>query len=375
MDLGESKMMEMAGPSITQKEIDIVTDAMKNGWYGEGKYKYCELFQNEFSKYHDREFGIMTPSCTTAIHLLLTAMGIKEGDEVIVPECTWIASVAGIVYLKAKPIFCDIEIDTWCLCPESVRRSITPRTKAILTVNVYGNMSDMHSLKEISEQYNIPLIEDAAESIGSSYHGIKSGKFGIGSVFSFHRTKTLTTGEGGMLLLDDPTLYDRCMFLRDHGRAPGRTYYNTEVTYKYMPFNLQAALGYAQFQRIDELIKIKRDQFHFYRNELLCPELKFNFETEDITNGAWITAVLFDRCYGDKHEIISKLLRKGVPVRPFFYPLSSLPAFNEFNKYQNKNKVAYDVCSRGVNLPGAANLTEDDMLKVVKGIKELMYEG
>ena len=170
---------------------------------------------------------------------------------------------------RATPVFCDIEPDSWCLDPESVKTSITENTKAIIVVDLYGNMPRMDDLLAISAEYGIPLIEDAAEALGSEYRGIRAGKFGIGSVFSFHRTKTLTTGEGGMLLLDDDDLYERCYFLRDHGRKPeGPMYYNYEVTYKYMPFNVQAALGYAQFQRVDELVGKKREQLRMYKERL-----------------------------------------------------------------------------------------------------------
>ena len=254
------KPIFMAGPWITEHEIKTVEDAMRNGWY-ENAYHYVETFQKEFAKYHDRKYGIMTPNCTTSIHLLLTALGVESGDEVIVPECTWIATAAPITYLGAKPVFCDIEKENWCLDPRSVEKSITKKTKAIIVVDLFGNMPLMDELLEISKKYNIPLVEDSAEAVGSKYKGIRAGKFGIGSVFSFHRTKTITTGEGGMLLIDDDKLYERCMFLRDHGRVSGIPYYNSEVTYKYMPFNVQAALGYAQFQRIDELVAKKREFF------------------------------------------------------------------------------------------------------------------
>ena len=173
----------------------------------------------------------MTPNCTTAIHLILTALGIGEGDEVILPECTWIASEAPVTYLKATPVFCDIERDNWCLCPESLEKAITAKTKAIIVVDLFGNMPSMELIQSIAGKNSIPLIEDAAEALGSKYNGTRAGKFGIGSVFSFHRTKTLTTGEGGMLILDDDKLFERCMFLRDHGRDPkGPVYYNYEVT-------------------------------------------------------------------------------------------------------------------------------------------------
>jgi perosamine synthetase len=365
----------MAGPWITELEIKTVEDAMRNGWY-EHAYDYCEKFQKEFAAYHNRKYGLMTPNCTTAIHLLLSGLGIKQGDEVIMPECTWIASGAGISYLKATPVFCDIDAVNWCIDPKSVEKRITSKTKAIIAVDLFGNMPDMDGLIAVAKKYNIPLIEDAAEALGSSYKGVRAGKFGIGSVFSFHRTKTITTGEGGMLLLDDDKLFERCSFLRDHGRrADGPMYYNYEVTYKYMPFNLQAALGYAQFQRIDELVGKKREQLKMYKEKLKdIKDIQFNPEPPGGVNGAWITGLVFGKSHKmTKLEAMEKLQKLGLPARPFFYPLSSLPAYPGFReKYEKLNPVAYDVSSRGVNLPGAANLTEEQMDKFCDGIKTIL---
>jgi len=352
----------MAGPWITEHEIKVVEDCMRNGWYN---YDYVEKFQAEFAAYHGRKFGIMTPNCTHAIHLLLTAMGVGDGDEVILPECTWIASGAGVTYLRAKPVFCDIDPVHWCIDPDSAERAITPRTKAIIAVDVFGNMPDWDRLKQISQRRGIPLIDDAAEALGSTYKGTRAGKFGIGSVFSFHRTKTVVTGEGGMLLLDDENLYERCMFLRDHGRKPdGPAYYNYEVTYKYMPFNLQAAMGYAQFQRIDELIAKKRWIFERYKERLSdVVDIIFNPEPEKGFNSVWITGLLPGRGYKlTKLELIKRMKELGAPARPFFYPLSSLPAYaGQDTVYRPRNPVAYDVCSRGINLPGALVLTEEQI--------------
>jgi perosamine synthetase len=245
----------MAGPWVSADDIKIVEDALRNGWY-EKAYFYVEKFEKEFAAFHDRKFALMTPNCTSAIHLLLMGLGIQEGDEVIVPECTWIATSAPISYQRAKPVFCDIEKDSWCLDPESVKKNITPRTKAIIVVDLFGNMPRMAELEKIAREHGIALIEDSAEALGSQLNGVRAGKFGVGSTFSFHRTKTLTTGEGGMLLLDDAALYERCSFLRDHGRSKDIPYYNLEVAYKYIPSNLQAALGYAQFCRINELVEM-----------------------------------------------------------------------------------------------------------------------
>ena len=368
----------MAGPSITEHEIEIVNDAMRNGWY-EKAYWYVETFQKEFAAYHNRKYGVMTPNCTTAIHLLLTALGISDDDEVIVPECTWIATAAPITYLRAKPVFCDIEPVNWCLDPQALERCITPRTKAIIVVDLFGNMAQMDEIAAIADKHGIPLIEDSAEALGSTYKGTRAGKFGVGSVFSFHRTKTLVTGEGGMLLLDDEKLYERCMVLRDHGRRPGGPmYYNFEVTYKYMPFNLQAALGYAQFQRLDELVGKKREIWQMYRERLADVEdIKLNAEPEGVYNSVWITALIFGKSHNmSKQDAIDKLAEINIPSRPFFYPLSSLPAYpGQEERYRPLNPQAYDISARGINLPGALNLTEEQIDAVCEGVKQVVRQS
>ena len=363
----------MAGPWITDHEIQVVDDCMRNGWYN---YDYVERFQREFAAYHGRKYGIMTPNCTTSIHLLLTAMGVGPGDEVIAPENTWVGSTAGITYLGATPVFCDIDPKHWCLDPASVERAITPRTKAIIAVDVFGNMPLFDELMAVAERHGIPLIEDAAEAVGSTYKGIRAGKFGIASVFSFHRTKTIVTGEGGMLLLDDERLYERCMFLRDHGRRPdGPAYYVYEVTYKYMPFNLQAAMGYAQFQRIDELIAKKRWILEGYRAGLAdIEDIELNPEPEGGVNGVWITGLLIGKSHNlDKLEAMDRLKALGLPARPFFYPLSSLPAYAGMEaKGRADNPRSYDICARGINLPGALVVTAEQIEQVCDGIHRIL---
>ena len=363
----------MSGPWITEHEVKVVEDCMRHGWYN---YNYVETFQKEFAAYHDRKYGIMTPNCTTAIHLLLTTLGIKEGDEVIAPDCTWVGSTAGITYLRATPVFCDIEPLNWCIDPASVEKSITPRTKAIIAVGLFGNMPLMDELLEITKKHGIPLIEDAAEALGSKYNGVRAGKFGIASVFSFHRTKTLVTGEGGMLLLDDDNLYEKCMFLRDHGRKPeGPAYYVYEVTYKYMPFNLQAAMGYAQFQRLDELVAKKRWIFNQYKDKLAdIPDIQLNAEPKGVYNSVWITGLLIGKSYNmNKLQAMDKFKALGLPTRPFFYPLSSLPAYPGYDSvYRKRNPRAYDICSRGINLPGALILTEDQIDCICDGVHKVL---
>jgi perosamine synthetase len=371
--MNSSTPIFMSGPWVTEHEIRIVEDCMRNGWYN---YRYVETFQKEFAAWHGRKYGIMTPNCTTAIHLFLTAMGVGDGDEVIAPECTWVGSTAGITYRRAVPVFADIDATHWCLDPESLEQNITPKTKAVIAVDVFGNMPLLDELQNVCARHGLPLIEDAAEALGSTYKGVRAGKFGIASVFSFHRTKTLVTGEGGMLLLDDDRLFDRCMFLRDHGRkADGPAYYNYEVTYKYMPFNLQAAMGYAQFLRIGELLARKRWILEGYRARLAdIPDIELNPEPEGGVNGAWITGLLIGRSYRmTKIEAMDRLKAMGLPTRPFFYPLSSLPAYpGQEARYRPRNPRAYDICSRGINLPGALIMTEDQIDAVAAGVRRLL---
>ena len=364
--------IRMADPWITEFEIKIVEDMMKTGW---DNYKYVEKFEPEFARYHDRKFGIMTPCCTHALHLLLLSLGIKDGDEVIAPECTWTASVAPIIYERAIPIFCDIDPKNWCLDANSVRKRINEKTKAIIAVDLYGNMPEMGELEKISKETGIPLIEDSAEALGSVYNGVRAGKFGIGSVFSFHRTKTITTGEGGMLITDDENIKDRAKFLRDHGRHPTIPYYTVEASPKYMPSNLQAALGWAQLQRIEQLVQRKRDIFHKYLKEFSdFEDLQFNLENENLINGAWATSLVIGKKYNkDKKEIMRRLEEMGLPIRPFFYPLSSLPAYRDYKTGSKEiNPNSYDISERGITLPCSFHLSDEDIKEYSDAVKKII---
>jgi perosamine synthetase len=366
------KPIQMAGPWITDQEKSVVADMMENGW---DNYDYVEKFEPGFAKWHDRKYALMTPCCTHAIHLMLLALGIKAGDEVIVPECTWTATAAPVTYQRAIPVFADISPENWCIAPESVIKNITTKTKAIIVVDLFGNMPDMEALISVSENTGIPLIEDAAEALGSKYKGIRAGKFGIGSVHSFHRTKTITTGEGGALLLDDDNLYERAKFLRDHGRSSKIPYFTLEATPKYMPSNLQAAVGFAQFQRIDELVKRKRYFLHRYKEKLSdIKDLQFNMETDDVYNGVWATTLVFGKSHHIKKlEAIERLAKLNVPARPFFYPLSSLPAYEPYGTgSKDKNPNAYDVSERGITLACHYSLTNEQIDFICDGIKTIL---
>lgn len=370
------KSIPVAGPSITQKEIDYVTDAVTNAWY-ENANMYHERFEQAFHNYIGTKYSIALPSCTSALHLSLLAFDIGPGDEVIVPDCTWIATAAPISYVGATPVFADIDHNTWCLSEESLQECITPNTKAVIPVDLYGGMPDYRVISEIAHDHDMVVIEDAAEAIGSEYHGKKAGSFGLTGCFSFHGSKTLTTGEGGMLVTDDKAVYERAKFLRDHGRIPGDvSFRNREVGYKYKMSSMQAALGLAQLERVNELVDRKREIFGWYREELGDIQgIQLNAEPIGVKNSYWMCSVVFDlslQC--QKEKILKAFGEAGIGYRPFFSPLSSLPAYEGTILARiaaERNKNAYVIGPYGINLPCSMRLTREEagyVSEVMRGV-------
>ena len=367
--------IKMAGPWITNHERQKVNQMMKNDWEN---YNYVEKFEKDFAAWHNRKYCLMTTCCTHAIHLLLLALGVNSGDEVIVPECTWTGSAAPITYVGAKPVFVDISKNNWCLDPNSIEKKISKKTKAIISVDLYGNMPDYKKIIGVSKKYNIPIIEDAAEALGSKYKNVRAGKFGIAGVHSFHRTKTICTGEGGALLIDNKKLYLRAKFLRDHGRSKKIPYYTLEATPKYMPNNLQASLACAQLDRVNELVKRKRQIFLKYKKKLSTfSDLQFNIDNSQVYNGVWATSIVFGKSFNlSKNKIINELKKMDVPVRPFFYPLSSLPAYKKYKSGNyRQNPVAYDISNRAVTLPSHYNLSNRQINHICNSLIKLLSKA
>ena len=367
----------VSGPWITQKEIDYVTDAVTNAWYSKANI-YNERFEQAFANYLGVRHAISLPSCTSAIHLSLLALGVGPGDEVIVPDLTWIASAAPINYVGATPVFADIDEDTWCLSAESFEECITPKTKAVIPVDLYGNMPKMDAISEIAKRHGISVIEDSAEAIGSEYKGRKAGHLGNIGVFSFHGSKTLTTGEGGMLVTDMDDVFRRALVLRDHGRPPGdKKFFNAEVAFKYKMSSMQAALGLAQLERIDELISRKRQIFEWYKRELADLDgITMNCELPETKNTYWMVTIVLDSNLGIEKENLRLLMdARNIDCRPFFYPLSSIPAYeylNEARVARLRNKVSYQISPYGVNLPCGLNMTQELVTYVCNSIRAIL---
>ena len=357
-------MLPVAGPSITQKEIDYVTDAVTNAWFGNANM-YHERFEKAFAEHTGTEFAISLPSCTSALHLSLAGLGIGPGDEVIVPDITWIATSAPIDYVGATAVFADVDEASWCISLDSIKQCITERTKAIIAVDIYGGMPDWDELLKFATAKGIPIIEDSAEATGSEYRGRPAGSLGITGTFSFHGSKTMTTGEGGMLVTSDQELRDRMLFLRDHGRPPGdRFFFNTEVAFKYKMSSMQAALGLAQLERLDELVIRKREIFSWYQARLAGKSgVAINHEPEGVKNSYWMSSVVWNDG-PEKKEMMSALRERDIDSRPFFHPLSSIPAYHDrpgSAAARARNTVSARLGQRSLNLPSALSLTEEQV--------------
>jgi len=374
-----NKYYPSAGPSITEIEIQLVLDAVTNGWYENRNY-HTELFINEFKEIIKRSYVLPVSNCTAALHLSLLALDIKPGDEIIVPDITWIASVAPIIYVGAIPIFVDINKDDWCISIDSIKKSITKKTRAIIVVDLYGNMPDMDELLKIAKENNLFLIEDAAESLGSKYKERPAGSFGEISVFSFNATKLAMAGQGGVFATNDEELYNKAKLYSHHGMikyTDKTTFWSVVVGYNYQWTNIQAALALAQIRRLDDLVNHRRKIFQWYKERLKHIDgLTLNFEHSNVFNTYWVVTVIVDKKYNlKKEDLLRSFSEINIDCRPFFYPASSMPAYEHYslNNYNLKNKTSYTLSEYGISLPSSANLIENDIDYICKKFIKILF--
>jgi perosamine synthetase len=358
-------------PSITELEIQYVNDAVREEW-GEHCYNSIVCLEQEFAEYLGVSRAITTSSCTGALTLGLAALGIGHGDEVIIADTNWIASVAPVVHLGATPVFVDIDPKTWCIDPNQVRQAITQKTKAIIAVHLYGNLCDMTSLTAIAQDHNLALIEDAAEALGSRWEGALAGSIGRFATFSFHGTKTMTTGEGGMFVTNDEDLYQRVLCLSNHGRKAGQSkqFWPDELGYKFKMSNIQAALGRAQLARVEELVGRKREILHVYK-ELFSrfDQISLNPEPANVLNCAWMPTAVFSPDSGITREVLLAAFKAAqIDARVFFYPLSSLDMFGA----REACFYAGSIAARAINLPSFHDITREQQTRVAEVVYKLM---
>jgi perosamine synthetase len=361
--------INLAEPLLTGNELAYVTDCIQSGWIS-SLGKYVPRFEEMFAEFCGTRFALSTSNGTVAIHLALETLGIGPGDEVIIPSLTFIATANAVCYTGATPVFVDSERETWNLDPEDVARKITPRTRAIVPVHVYGHPAKMDEILMLGEKYKLHIIEDAAEAHGALYKGKRVGSFGELNTFSFYGNKIVTTGEGGMLTTNDEKLARKARFLHDHAMSPEKRYWHTVVGYNYRLTNIQAAIGVAQMERIEEFIARKRHIAALY-NQLLAGTRGIILPpaAEWATSVYWMYSVLLtDEFPLERDELMAYLRQKNIDSRPFFYPIHTMPSYHTGESLP----VAEDLSKRGINLPSAVTLTDAQIERITTAIKSLI---
>lgn len=350
-------------PSLNGKEKEYVNDCLDSTWIS-SKGKYLAQFESKFSEFTGVKHSTAVSNGTVAIHLALVALGIGPEDEVIVPTYTYIASVNSIAYTGAKPVFVDSLESTWQMDPEDVIKKITPKTRAIMAVHLYGYACDMDALQKICKEKNIFLIEDCAEAFGSYYKGKHVGTFGDVSTFSFFGNKTITTGEGGMVVTNDQAIYDKLVHYKGQGLAKNRQYWHDVIGYNYRMTNICAAIGVAQLENAKDVIEKKRKIAEAYRHNLEGLPLKVLWQSSDIVNSFWMVTIALDDA-SQRDALRTHLDKDLIETRPTFYPVHTMPMYLEKKTYP----VAEKLGARGMNLPSYPALTNADVEFICTSIK------
>lgn len=362
------KFIPISQPSITQKEIDYVTDAVKSGWVS-SLGKYIDSFEETFATYCGTQYALATSNGTTALHLALASLDIKEGDEVIIPDLTFVATANAVKYTGAEVVIVDIDEATLCISPQAIEQAITPKTKAIIPVHLYGHPANMEAVNTIANKHKLFVIEDAAEAHGAECYGKKVGGLGKVGVFSFYGNKIITSGEGGMITTNDENLYQRMKYLRDHAMSKDKRYWHTEIGYNYRMTNLQAALGLAQLERIDEILAKKKLIFEWYQQGLAgINGIRLNQQASWAKHVYWMVCLEIDG-YNEsqRDELMLKLKLQGIDSRPYFYPVTSLPMYKS-----TKMPMADKLSARGINLPSYFEITKDEVQFICTQLKEII---
>ena len=358
-----------AGPTISTLEISFVNDAVRNGW-NNNHSDYINKFESEFANFVGSKFAMATSSCTGALHLSLLALGIKEGDEVIVPEITWVATASAVRYVGATPVFADIDPRTWTISLQSIKDLVTEKTKAIIPVHLYGYAANLMEISDFAKSKGIFVVEDAAPAIGTKIGNKFAGAIGDIGCYSFQGAKMLVTGEGGMLVTNDEDLYKKAKKIQDHGRKPG-TFWIEELGFKYKMSNIQAALGLAQLYRADNQIFRKRRINSWYKEGLKdIKGISFQEELVGTESICWMSSIKIGNSITiTRDEVISKLLEKGIDSRPVFPAISQYPFWNVKN---TPKPIAKEIGDRSINLPSGVNLSKNSIDYVVSSLHEIL---
>jgi perosamine synthetase len=361
-------------PQLEGNELLYVTECLKTGWIS-SQGTFVRRFEEDFKFYCKANNALAVSNGTVAIHLALDALGIGEGDEVIVPDLTFAASINAVIYTGATPVIADVTKDTWTLDPAEVRKLITPLTKAIMPVHLYGHPCDMDELMAIAEEYNLFVVEDCAEALGALYKGRHVGTFGHAATFSFFGNKTITTGEGGMVLFKNDEDYEKAAILRDHGMSKQKRYWHDMVGYNYRMTNLQAAIGCAQLEKLDDFVSAKRRMAAYYNQGLSSqPNIVLPPEKEWAFNGYWLYTCIIEPDEDIRRdELIERLTKNGVETRPVFYPLHVMPPYKKYVKSGQRFPVTDYLSTNGISFPSSVNITKEEQDIVLAAVNQILF--
>jgi perosamine synthetase len=361
------KFVPVAEPVMGARELELVTDCVTSGWIS-SLGKYIPAFEEQFSAYCGARYGVATSNGTTALHLALVTLGIGQGDEVLVPDLTFVATANAVVYTGATPVLVDCDAATWQMDAADLEARITPRAKAVIPVHLYGHPCDMDAINAVARRHHLWVIEDAAEAHGAKYRGKRVGALSDISAFSFYANKIITTGEGGMVLTNNKEWADKAASLRDHGMSKERRYYHPVIGYNYRMTNLQAAVGVAQMERIDEFIERKRQQAALYNKHLAgIPGITLPPEAEWAYNVYWMYSILVDDTHFgcDATALMAHLRLNSIDSRPFFVATHDLPPHARPDTYPVSTRLA----RQGINLPSAPNLDEATITRIADAVR------
>ena len=366
-----STLIPWAKPDFFGKEKEYVLEALDSTWISGGKY--VNTLEENFAHLLSKKHCFTVSNGTTAIHLAYLGMGLKAGDEVIFPGFGFLAAANIALHMEIRPIFCEVESDTWNLSAKDVEKRITPKTKAIVLVHSYGNLCDIGAFIKLSKKYNIPIIEDCAESLFSTYKGQQCGTFGLVNTFSFQATKTITTGEGGMVVTDDDSIAKKMALYRSHGMDRSKAFYIHELPgHNFRLTNLQAAIGVAQFEVKDKIINERVRIYKEYINHLSgVTGIAFQKITSDTEPLIWALAILLDKIrFPDKRDSLIKALREvNIESRPGFYASSLLDIYPKHNL-----PVSEDISRNIISLPFYATLKNEQIAFICNQFKKLLNE-
>lgn len=360
------KKIPIAEPVLIGNELKYVEDCIISTWISHGKY--IDAFEKDFAKFCETDYATTVVNGTAALHLLLATMGLGRGDEIIMPTLTFVATANAARYLGVKPIFVDVEYETWNIDPTKIEEKITPKTKAIIAVHLYGHPADMDKINAIGKKYGIPVLEDACEAHGARYKKKRVGSLSKAAIFSFYGNKIITTGEGGMIVSNNRSLIDRAKYLKSHAMDKKRKYYHGEIGYNYRLTNLQAAVGLAQLENITTVIAAKRKNARMYNTHLKGIDgIMLPTEKEWAESVFWMYSIILKQSRL-KDKLTGYLSEKGIETRPFFEPMHKLPMYKTKESFPNAEFLS----SNGISLPSGVLLTADQIDYISQKIKKFI---